>query len=334
MSKRVMSTTLAAVAILIAGGQVTADSIPISHIGPHIMHLTNYDDGVVYDYNGGFLADGVTPITLGQPYSVSLIATTFNGYALQPGESTWGVFKIDQSLGGVITGPNTITPAGSNITYSDGDAGLELVGIFYGSTDLTVAFAVDPITSSLTQVIRSSGSNFEVFTQPAGTYDDGDAGATARAAANEYPGLGYDGTGTNTLLPGAQLVLTGQTQSGLVTYDAISVFAPSGINTGDGTFAQFISLGTLPNGATGSDNAFWDSNVFPCGGAVADVAGTTADFRLQGTTSPTNKPWLVSSSDPLSGASIPEPATLSLLAIGGAALLRKGNRSADAEGSI
>lgn len=297
--------------VLAVSGMAGAVGIPMRGTGPIVSHLTNYDDGVVYDYNNGFLADNITPIAAGQQYDPSLVKKAFSGYKLDPGESTWGIFKIDQALLGAITGPNTITPTGSNVLYTDGDAGIEVVGIFYGRFDVSVSFSVDPYTQAMTQVIRSSGDNFEVFTQPTGTYDDGNAGAMARVVSNEYAGVGYDGAGTNTLLPGAQLVLTGTTQSGLVSYDSMSTFTPSGPNTGSGTFSQFWSVGAVAGtAALGSDNAWWDTNVFPNGGAMAFVDGTTADFRLQGTTSPTNKQWLVSSSDPLTGAFVPEPLTM------------------------
>ncbi len=326
---------LTAVGVMLAvAASAGATGIPFKQPwqGPVVMHLTNYDDSVLYDWNGGYLADNVTPIQLGVAYAPAQVKQ-YPGIATRPGESAWGVFRIDQILGAEVTGPNSITPVSPNVElYTDGDAGVELVGIFYGRQDVSVTF-LTPGPLGIQQ-ITGTGDRYEVFAQPVGTYNGGGPiggpGASNRVAGvpNEYPTVGYVGDGTNTLLPGAQRVLTGVSQAGVETHEILANFTPDGGGSGNGTFNLYVSLGPVdPDGAgplgsyVGTDNYIFDTDAFPNGGATASVPGTTADFRLKGTTEPTLKEWLVRSSDPLTGAMVPEPLTMLgvLAGIGGVA---------------
>jgi hypothetical protein len=342
---RVLKLLTVAGVVLAVCAAAGADSIPLagSYNGPVVMHLTNFDDGVTYP--GTFV--GGAPVPMGVELLVNggisptngLVyppLTKVQGIANQAGEDSWGVFRIDQILAGEVTGPNGITPVSPNVElYSDGDAGLELVGIFYSRTDLSVTF-VAPGPAGPTVFIKSAGDKYEIFTQPVGTYNGGGTpfladGASQRVAGvpNEYPTVGYDGTGTNTLLPGAQHVLTGESQPGIEAQEIFTTFTPDPFGGGNGTFNIYISLGPVdPDGAgplgavVGSDNPWFDLDSFPNGGAVASIPGTTADFRLKGTTEPTNKEWLVRSSDPLTSALlVPEPLTMLgvFLGVGGLA---------------
>jgi hypothetical protein len=309
--------------LLLAAGAVLAITLSAGatidlhgYSGPLYMHISDFDSATTYS---GFLANGTTPVTVGTSYTPSQLQTASTPSRAQPGESSWGIFQIDSISSASITGPNGIT-IGSTTLYDKGLASTgnyDIVGIFYGGADQTVVFSTDPITHDLVQNITSSGYNFEIFTQPKGTWDPTASpalGAGARIDLNEFPTIGYNGTGTNTLLPGADRVITGTSQPGMVASEFFSTFDPSQIS---GTFDVYMSVGPVASGVpVGTMNGVppfgFNDNIFPCGGFTAAVPGTTADFRLDGHTDPTNFAWTVHSSDPVTTAFevVPEPVTM------------------------
>jgi len=283
--------------ILAVTGTAGAVNIPLNqpYTGPLYMHLSNWDDSVVYDYNGGFLADNVTAIVPGTAYAAGLVAVLNPGINVNidsSGENAWGIFRIEQIVNGELTGPNTIG-AGDTELYSFGSSSTDIVGIFYGGIDQTVAFDGTNASTGGKQTIISSGQKFEIFTQPEGSYNNGGTngvtdGASDRVLVNEYPGVGYTGAGTNTLLAGAERVLTGITQPGMEAAPFLSDFTPSG-STGSGTFATYISLTSIdPDGPggfaafAGTQNVEFNLNVFPFGGAVPVVAGDHSRLQAAG----------------------------------------------------
>ncbi|MDY7009770.1 MAG: PEP-CTERM sorting domain-containing protein [Planctomycetota bacterium] len=298
--------------ILAVSATAGATGVPFNQAynGPIYGHMANYDSSYLYDWNNGYLADNVTQIVLGTAYNPALVKTVpGTGKGLHANENSWGIFKIDNLYAGAITGADTITQASpTNQLYNNGDNGLEIVGIFYGRQDLNVTF-LTPGALGIQQ-ITSNGGTTEIFTQPVNTYDNGAAGSGGRVAAvnNEYATIGYVGDGTNTLLPGAELVIVASDQVGFFPTLGANVafnttFTPNGAGSGSGQFDMFLSV------TGGTESLLWDTDVFPTPTSL--IAGVTADFRLKGSTTPTGVgDWLVSSSDPITGTYVPEPMTM------------------------
>lgn len=312
-------------ALVVPAGAV---GIPFSQAynGPLVMHLTNWEDSVTYSYNKGFLKDGITQIALGTPYAASDVMRLSTGINLKGGENGWGIFQIDQILSGSITGGNSIS-TGAITLYDKGTSPIDIVGIFYGGTDVTVTF-----TNSFSYETSSAGLKFEIFTQPDtyyGSLSTPALGASARTDQNEFPNVGYDGTNTNTLLVGAERVITGTSQPGMDLYEFYSSFNALATS---GTFNTYVSVAPLTEafdsssvsvGFSGSQNTNFNTNVFPTPTYKWDsvtlgpmVPGTTADFRLKGGSEGTDYNWLVRSSDPLTTAFVPEPITMLGLVLG------------------
>jgi hypothetical protein len=303
--------------------QASAVGIPYtqSYTGPVIWHITNYEDSVVYDYNNGLLADNATPITIGQAYPVGQVKIASLGTATgratgASNEASWGIFQVDQISEAFISGPNALSDNHVTI-YDAGTSGYDVLGIFYGGEDQTVTF-----NSATSFTTESSGFNYEIFVQPKGTYDAATTpgmGPGARTDVNEFPTIGYDGTNTNTLLPGADLIVTMTGQPGMTTTEFESTF---NVNTITGHFDTYMSVGPVSGTASlGSENSAFDKNLFPTGGYVPVVPGTTADFSIDGSSKPNNLGWLVRSSDPVQtyATPVPEPITMFglLLGVGG-----------------
>jgi hypothetical protein len=282
----------------------------VPYTGPFVMHLINLDMGTLYT---GLLADGVTPVTDGVEYTPDQLQSIRHP-TLEDGEDAWGVFRIDTIFNGSATGPNVVSQ-GSTQLYGHGDAGVEIVGIFYGRSDNTIEFD----DGGTEQEIHSAGDTFEMFVQPVGTsepvttWDLALQGPSARIDTNEYPGIGYDGTGTDTIAVGAEQVLVGTTQGGFLDDHVVSTFEPSG-GTGTGSFDIFISW------TGGTQLSQFNTNGFPNQFAPPPPGGETADLRLKGTISPIvlplDDPWLVGTSDPAFGEFVPEPVTMAGLMLG------------------
>jgi hypothetical protein len=233
----------------------------------------------------------------------------------KPGEDSWGVFWISQIFKGSLTGPNNITPIDlAHPLWSVGQGGVEIAGAYFNRTDIGVQFNADGSVD-----FEFVGDTAELFVQPVGTYDNGAAGSSGRIAGQDkYATIGYDGAGAQ--LAGAVKFLTTKSEAGffgtLAATEGIAHFIPSA-TTGSGDTDICYSI------TGGTDMALWDSDVFiPNPGPY-----NNADARLHVTNSPVTQTavfdWLTSSSDPMTASFVPEPATLSLLALGGLAVLRR-----------
>ena len=320
--------------LLLMGGIVFALAVPTlattipfqqAYNGPVYLDIEDYDDSVLYNYNGGFLADGTTQIVTGTAYAANLVAKSWPGYRTIGAESAWGIFKVGFIEAAEVTGPNGITQLSPRVKlFEDGVSNLELVGIFYGGQDQTVTFLTAGALGM--QKIVAGDYTMDFYTQTVGTYAGGGQvggpGATNRISLERYPTVGYDPAGN--LLGSAELVLRLKSQAGIQQDEFEATFTPDGGGSGNGQFNFYASvfgdptLYTTPLNplAGGSMNDLWDTDVFPNGGAVAAVLGTTADIRFKGTSDPTNKEWVVHSSDPATGGVIPEPVTMAGLLLG------------------
>ena len=320
--------------LLLMGGIVLGLTVPTlattipfqqKYNGPVYLDIENYDDSVLYDWNGGLLADNLTPIVVGNAYNAGLVKKSWAGYSTIGAETAWGIFKVGFIEVAEVTGPNGITQVSPRVKlFEDGDNSLELVGTFYGGQDQTVTFQTPGALGS--QKITAGGYTIDFYTQTVGIYDGGGPvggpGATNRFSLERYPTVGYDAAGN--LLGSAELVLRLKSQPGIQQDEFQATFVPDGFGSGNGQFNFYASvfgdptLYTTPLNplAGGSMNDLFNYEAFPCGGAVAAVPGTTADIRFKGTTDPTNKEWIVHSSDPATGGAIPEPVTMAGLLLG------------------
>lgn len=320
--------------LLLMGGIVLALTVPTrattipfqqAYNGPVYLDIEDYDDSVIYDWNNGLLADGQTPIVTGTAYPAGLVKKSWPGYATVGNESAWGIFKVGFIEAAEITGPNGITQVSPRVKlFEDGDNSLELVGIFYGGQDQTVTFLTPGALGM--QEIAAGGYTVDFYTQTVGTYDGGGPvggpGATNRFSLERYPTVGYDAAGN--LLGSAELVLRLKSQAGIQQDEFEATFTPDGGGSGNGQFNFYASVygdstlyaDPLDPLAGGSMNDLFETDIFPCGGAVAVVPDTWADIRFKGTSDPTNKEWIVHSSDPATGGVIPEPVTMAGLLLG------------------
>ena len=214
--------------VLVAGVTAQAADIPFEHAwpppqttqAPILAHVSDYDSDTFYT---GFFVNGVQA-----PRNVALlpgggIATDGNiypalakvaGNGSMPGEDSWGVFSIDTFYEGAVPDPtlhhNNITSQNHNKPlFHTGDSGLELAGIFHGRTDVAVTFFPDGSSKA-----ESIGDYVEIYLQPLGTFDHGDAGSSGRVTAGKYATVGFDADGNP--LPGSTLVLQGVDQAGFL----------------------------------------------------------------------------------------------------------------------
>ncbi len=277
---------------------------------PIYCHLNDYTMSRIYT---GYLADGQTPVTSGVKYDDP--GTQLQYYsplaAASDTETGWGVFRLAAVYEGEMQGPNNIVKLGPpNILWQDGQGNKEIVGVFYGQEDTAVTFVNlgDPDPSTWMQVIAAQSNRYEMWYQDWKTYDEGAAGSAGRATPTtdpeKYETIGYDydpNSGTWTQYSHAERVLTGNSVAGDQSAVVQITFTPPS----SGNLNTYLLL----------DGGNWEDafvEVFPFGGA----GGTVADLRLKVTTSATTKAdWTLSSSDPLTGATlIPEP--LTMLALG------------------
>ena len=282
-----------------------------SYIGPVTWHLSNWDEGTVY--NGKLLNGSDAP--LDTPISVAKLQKTGPGGTLAGKGDAWGVVRVETIFDAARTGPNSMT-IGTTQLYGYGDQGTELVGLFYGRKDDTVTFHADGSQTIYSDPLGYVKDRVDLYIQPVGTaanWMTGMQGPNAALIAGKYPGIGTSLQST--------LVLTGFVTPGFLNNGAdgfLSTFTPSG-NTGSGGFDMCI---TWDGGA--DLNLFHETpGIFPFMGGPG--APYTADVRLRGTITPTDSPladpWLASTSDPAFMAVVPEPATMVLVALGGLGVL-------------
>ncbi len=310
---------LACVVIVLAIGSIAWGSTPPWGGGAIYCHLNDYDMSRIYT---GYLADGNTAATSGTIYTDPDNELEYydSPRATSATETGWGVFRIAGVYEAEETGPNNLTKVSPpNILWQDGDGGKEIVGIYYGQTDVSVQFVDlgdpnDP--GSWLQIIRSEGASYDLYYQDWKTWDEGNwcdpndphySRATPTTDPEKYDTVGwsYDPNSlTWTADPNAELVLSAVGVKGDQAEEIEITFTPPS----SGNYNTYLDI------TGGSWEDWFVDGLFPFGGA----GGTDADLRLKATTSATNLcDWTLSSSDPLTGATIiPEPVTMLALGLG------------------
>jgi hypothetical protein len=250
------------------------------------------------------------------------------GPGAKTGEDTWGVFRVETLHIGNIstTDPFTIT-AGTQI-WTDGGGGKELVGVFWGESDIKVSNFLDP-GGALIQQIEGVDMKFVIWEQADGTFLDPTAnslGSTSRGANPwEYANVGRPAD------PNASLWLSGESEAGFVGTLAQTefkgLFSTDTSATIGGNASAYFSMADLgidfdadtaiSAWELGSQNFVANTDYFTNGAlAPADVfLNMTTDLN-----NPTNTPggfdWTVTNDDDVTGYAIPEPLTMLGLFLG------------------
>ncbi|MHC4715875.1 MAG: PEP-CTERM sorting domain-containing protein [Planctomycetota bacterium] len=230
-----------------------------------VMNLRNFHMSATYDRQGNKVRDAV---------------------GAQPGEDAWGIYKV-----------TSITDAGANVLWADGDGGREVAGVFYGIQDMAVTY--DHIDAEWT--ILSTNMTLDLWDNPHGSLD-ATLGSAGRIGAAGYAGI-TDVGGTMIL---RALSRVGGPGFGLPELDTV-VNAPG---YGDLRAWADVIGGTQQadfdtDSQLGGTDLYLSADIFP---------GTVAD-------------WQCGSSDPIAGRFIPEPCTIAVLAGGMVALLSRRKRS-------
>jgi len=290
---------LAIVALMTVAGSnafaasVILDSFILPSGGKELrIKYTNFDMGVVY-------GNDTTGTTASGEAAVDSWATGQTGATGAVGdEDTWGIFKVSDLLLDDVSATSPV--------WQDGDGGVELVGMFFGLTDIFVEQ-----TDTTEHLIQSAGGTFILFEQAAGTFNEL-LGSGGRTALDMY----------TTVTDGGNRVLKFDTAAGHLDLasdnggiDAeFEVTFNNGNTEGDGT-----TYGHVDRSDTDDEWAdFLDTNAF--GNAIQAANGVNpADLLVQFDTFPYNDnqtvetdDWLVTSDDPVRGRIIPLPGAASM----------------------
>jgi len=283
--------------VTVFGTNAFASTILNSHILPSggtklRIKFTNFDMGVVYNND----AVGTTASSGAAVDSWAAGQTAATGAV--PGEDGWGIFKVTDLF---LDDVSAINPV-----WSDGDSGVELVGMFSGLTDTYVEQ-----TDTTTHLIQGVGVRFELFEQAAGTFDE-TFGSSARTGATTYTSvtggdrvLSFDSAAGHLNAPG---------DNGGAAIEFENVF-DNGNFTGEG--GAFADIDTSVIGDQWAP--FLDSDSFTNANSIANGVGP-ADLELQFDTFANPNfggngglnDWLVQSDDPVRGNIVPLPGAASM----------------------
>lgn len=285
------TTKVVLLAVLVLGVAGTAGAAVIGgEVIPNgmiVIKYVNYDVGTLYSVPNGLYQ--------GEGNLDSLSQTAPPGG--QGIEDSWGIFRVE-SISDI---------AGTTTYYNRYTAPKEITGILWGERDTYLDQTGTGAT--LTQDIHGVGMSAAFFEDAAMNFDP-TTGPTARVG-NTYP------TATD-----GQLIWTFNSVTGWDTSfpadEFLTTFRPNataGDTSANG--GMFAATGAVPTWGTGSMNDILDPD-----GIAPGVAGRSDFTGRVGTNG-----WQVNSNDPFMVTVIPEPATLSLLALGGMALIRRRQRS-------
>jgi len=295
----------------IYNGTVQTTSTSTTYTPVYLSSTSKY-----YDQSNGTYDLGTAPF-----YPANQLGVLFQpSVEAFPGES-WGIFKITKIAPGVLdTGTDRVTDVGNlDIYYTNpANSGLELVGAFYDRSDLAVQFTPD--SSNLidanhgTENFQSKGDNFQVWEQPAGTYNPnlGTAGrltdGNAGAYINKYDGVGYNAAGTaigTEIITGIGATGFYGTDGNTVTQSVYTLAASNPLQ-GSGSANEFLNV------TGGTQFKLFDSNIFY---PLKSGFTLNADVRIDTNESPNTVTgdWLLRSNDPIQAdipGGIPEPLTM------------------------
>jgi len=277
--------------------------------GPLTIQVTNYEVGTLYNSIAPGASVGYTgaPSPAGYQAGVSqldaiaaALPPNAQNRGLYPGlnggqEDGWGILEVNNIKD--ASGFNLFTPAGK---------GEQLTGIFYGEQD----FSLTQSTPTM-QNYSGVGLQADFFLSPVQNFDP-TGGTSVRNASNGYAGAT---TGNFVMHVGSV--------PGFI--NAPGVFG--------GTATEFQSSFDYADG-TGRGQAFADIapgtpeySILHTGGFASAYGFGNADLNFTYTDGPAGiSNWLVQSNDPIKANAVPEPASLGVIGLIGAALLGRRRR--------
>jgi len=310
-----------AVLLILAVSQ-TASAVEFDggYTGPIEIKWTNWDFGHAYDPGqSAALPGGADALTV----SGGLLQGLAPIPGGMPGEDGWFIFRVTtiQDLGANPVWQTDVTGASH---------GKELVGIGYGIHDV----AVDTTTG--TTYTFSDGMTIDIWEQDYGTFDMA-LGSSGRVGPDAYTGVGLPGG-----VAGATLILKAVVSPGM-DVPAGSPVVP-GVPGGtvytlpgpQGTTHAYLEVigGVWGNGILGDGELVAGPFLDPVSAASIDVAEGMLASRAAVYTPLAFNPhgagvddWAFRSQDPVSTTfAIPEPTTMTVLAMAMAGLLARRKR--------
>jgi hypothetical protein len=279
--------------------------------GAFVLKTTTWDSGT--DYSG--LGTG-----LFQPPPNPPTPGVNPGPGAFPGEDTWGVLRVETIHVGNISTIDPFTITAGTQTWVHGDEGKELVGIFWGESDIKVTNFADPGGSgALIQLIEGTGLNFMIWEQDVGHFQDPTTYSRGSADRGvnpwDYVGVGDDASSV--------VWASGESEPGfvgtLLATEFKSIFSTDASATIPGGASAYFSMWTndpLDHPApfpwmVGLQNAIANSDYFTNGAlGPADIFLNMATDLNNPANTPGGFDWTVTDNDDIIGYAIPEPLTM------------------------
>jgi hypothetical protein len=284
--------------------------------GPFVFKTTTWDSGTDYGPLGAglfqtsdsTLPDPTVPSTPGGPVGGPGAQTDGAGTVV---EDTWGVLRIETiHIGNVSpTDPFTIT-AGPQV-WNHGDDGKELIGVFWGESDIKVVNFLDPGgTGAVIQLIEGVDLKFAIWEQDVGHFVDPTAGS--RGSADRLGPHSYVGVGDHA---SSILWASGESEAGFIgtlpQTEFKSIFSSDVSATFPGNASAYFSIrnldlngnGVIDADEVGAQNAVADQDYFTNGLLnPADVFLNMATNLNNPTNAPGGFDWTITNNDDVIGS--------------------------------